>query len=70
MLATDEGSFAHLNLSIAGADIKTRLGVNRWSIKYAPVVFVLAIWPVLPDELPHQCGVVQILDSLLGGNDV
>jgi hypothetical protein len=31
--------FAHLNLSIAGADIKTRLGVNRWSIKYAPVVF-------------------------------
>ena len=46
--------FAHLNLSIAGADIKTRLGVNRWSIKYAPVVFVLAIWPVLPDELFHQ----------------
>ena len=31
--------FAHLNLSIAGADIKTPLGVNRWSMRYAPVVF-------------------------------
>ena len=63
--------FTHLNLSIAGAEIKTRLAVNRWSIKYAPVVFVLVIWPVLPDELPHQCGEsFKYLIHYFGGNDV